>query len=242
MSAAPPAALSMPAQPSPTRLTTQLDFEVPVREDGDVNARVWIRIREVEQSLALIEQILDQLPARRAARASSASRAAVAKVSAMVEAFRGDILVWVRLDADGKSSAATCAIRPGSNGRCWKRRSKATSSPTSRSATNPSTAPIRDTISEAPPCADSVRKSICATPVTEPPPAADDAALAELAASARPRRAQQARPQPRRSARSTPAPATAASSRSTRSTTPSTISSASACASSPRHATPTCCW
>ncbi len=39
-----------------------LSFEVPVLDTGDVNARVWIRIREVEQSLALIEQILDQLP------------------------------------------------------------------------------------------------------------------------------------------------------------------------------------
>ena len=29
---------------------------------GDVNARVWIRIREVEQSLALVEQILARLP------------------------------------------------------------------------------------------------------------------------------------------------------------------------------------
>ena len=35
----------------------RLDFEVPVLAAGDVNARVWIRIREVEQSLALIEQI-----------------------------------------------------------------------------------------------------------------------------------------------------------------------------------------
>ena len=34
-------------------------------EDGDVNARVWIRIREVEQSLSLIEQILRRLPAGR---------------------------------------------------------------------------------------------------------------------------------------------------------------------------------
>jgi NADH:ubiquinone oxidoreductase subunit D len=32
----------------------QLDFEVPVFEAGDVNARVWVRIREVEQSLALM--------------------------------------------------------------------------------------------------------------------------------------------------------------------------------------------
>src|ERR1700688_5068450 len=39
-----------------------LRFEVPVLGEGDVNARVWIRVREVEQSLALIDQILDRLP------------------------------------------------------------------------------------------------------------------------------------------------------------------------------------
>ena len=40
----------------------QLSFEVPVLTAGDVNARVWVRIREVEQSLALIDQILQRLP------------------------------------------------------------------------------------------------------------------------------------------------------------------------------------
>ena len=40
----------------------ELEFEAPVRDDGDVNARVWIRIREVEQSLKLIDQILERLP------------------------------------------------------------------------------------------------------------------------------------------------------------------------------------
>ena len=40
----------------------RLSFEVPVLDAGDVNARVWIRIREVEQSLSLIEQILNALP------------------------------------------------------------------------------------------------------------------------------------------------------------------------------------
>src|SRR5713226_4325227 len=39
-----------------------LRFEVPVLAAGDVNARVWIRIREVEQSLSLVEQIIDRLP------------------------------------------------------------------------------------------------------------------------------------------------------------------------------------
>src|SRR5207245_6725162 len=40
----------------------RLDFEVPVLETGDVNARVWVRIREVEQSVGLIDQILQYLP------------------------------------------------------------------------------------------------------------------------------------------------------------------------------------
>jgi len=40
----------------------RLDFTVPVFSAGDVDARVWVRIREVEQSLALIEQILAALP------------------------------------------------------------------------------------------------------------------------------------------------------------------------------------
>ena len=40
-----------------------LEFSVPVLEEGDVDARVWIRIKEVEQSLSLIKQMLDQLPA-----------------------------------------------------------------------------------------------------------------------------------------------------------------------------------
>src|SRR6266851_4361599 len=39
-----------------------LRFEVPVLNEGDVNARVWIRVRELEQSLSLIDQILDRLP------------------------------------------------------------------------------------------------------------------------------------------------------------------------------------
>src|SRR5205085_8051063 len=40
-----------------------LAFTVPVFTEGDVNARVWVRIHEVEQSLVLIEQLLALLPA-----------------------------------------------------------------------------------------------------------------------------------------------------------------------------------
>ncbi|HXR87790.1 MAG TPA: nickel-dependent hydrogenase large subunit [Stellaceae bacterium] len=76
----------------------RLSFDVPLRTEGDVNARIWIRIREVEQSLELIAEILDRLP-------DDATRVAVPHGAgegiALVEGFRGDILVWLRLAADG---------------------------------------------------------------------------------------------------------------------------------------------
>ncbi|MBS1188590.1 MAG: hydrogenase expression protein HypE [Rhodocyclaceae bacterium] len=80
----------------------ELQFEVPVREEGDVDARVWIRIREVEQSLAIVGQILERLPAGPvhtplAAPAFAEERAG----AALVEGFRGDVLAWVRTGADG---------------------------------------------------------------------------------------------------------------------------------------------
>ena len=39
-----------------------LKFAVPVRQDGDVNARVWIRLKEIDESLSLLDQLLRGLP------------------------------------------------------------------------------------------------------------------------------------------------------------------------------------
>ena len=78
-----------------------LAFEVPVLSEGDVNARVWIRIREVEQSLSLIGQILDQLP-------DGPVQSGIPDIGepregmALVEGFRGDVLVWLRLAENGR--------------------------------------------------------------------------------------------------------------------------------------------
>ncbi len=78
----------------------ELEFEVPVRDDGDVNARVWLRIREVEQSLKLIDQILARL-APGPLRAELGKTGEVREGLGLVEGFRGDVLVSVRLDANG---------------------------------------------------------------------------------------------------------------------------------------------
>jgi Ni,Fe-hydrogenase III large subunit len=77
-----------------------LRFEVPVLNEGDVNARVWIRVREVEQSLSLIDQILNRLPDGPTGTHAGHRREA-REGMAIVEGFRGDVLVWLRL-RDGR--------------------------------------------------------------------------------------------------------------------------------------------
>src|SRR5215470_214285 len=85
----------------------RLDFEVPVFDAGDVNARVWVRIREVEQSLGLIDQILRGLPAG-AIRVAIDPPGEVREGLGMAEAFRGDVLVWMRLEG---GRVARCHLR-----------------------------------------------------------------------------------------------------------------------------------
>jgi Ni,Fe-hydrogenase III large subunit len=85
----------------------RLRFDVPVWTAGDVDARVWIRIREIEQSAALIEQILARLeagPVNRAIEAVAGPREGIA----LVEGFRGDVLVWLRLE---QGTVARCHLR-----------------------------------------------------------------------------------------------------------------------------------
>jgi Ni,Fe-hydrogenase III large subunit len=89
----------------------ELSFKVPVLNACDVNARVWIRIREVEQCLALIDQILDRLPEGNL-RADVNPTTESCEGVAVVEAFRGDVLVWLRLDGDGH--IVRCHLRDAS--------------------------------------------------------------------------------------------------------------------------------
>jgi Ni,Fe-hydrogenase III large subunit len=79
----------------------ELKFEVPTFSEGDVNARVWVRIREVEQSLALIEQIARRLPDG-AVRIEVAPGSETREGLALVEGFRGDVLAWVRIGGEGQ--------------------------------------------------------------------------------------------------------------------------------------------
>ena len=80
----------------------QLSFDVAALREGDVNARVWIRIEEAQQSLALIGQILRQMPQGAIKTALPAGLGETREGVAVVEGFRGDILLWLRLDESGQ--------------------------------------------------------------------------------------------------------------------------------------------
>lgn len=87
-----------------------LAFDVPVRRDGDVNARLWIRVLEIEQSMRLIRQLLEALPEEPVqAGSNSLIASGPCEGASLVECFRGDIFVWLRLDDGGKVSR--CHLR-----------------------------------------------------------------------------------------------------------------------------------
>jgi Ni,Fe-hydrogenase III large subunit len=86
-------------------------FKVPTRRAGDVNARIWIRIAEVGESLELIEALLARLPGG-PVRAALPAPEAPREGFALVEAFRGDLFAAVRLAGDG--TVARCHLRDAS--------------------------------------------------------------------------------------------------------------------------------
>ncbi|HLO75209.1 MAG TPA: nickel-dependent hydrogenase large subunit [Magnetospirillum sp.] len=76
-----------------------LDFEIPVRAEGDVHSRILIRAAEVHESMKLIEQIMMRLP-QGPVTAPLPMRAG--EGVGIVEGFRGEIAVWVRVSEAGK--------------------------------------------------------------------------------------------------------------------------------------------
>ena len=87
-----------------------MSFKVPVLAAGDVDARVRVRVAEVEASMALIRTWLGALPAG-PVRVEVPQIAEPREGIAVTEAFRGDLLVWLRI-AGGR--VARCHVRDAS--------------------------------------------------------------------------------------------------------------------------------
>jgi Ni,Fe-hydrogenase III large subunit len=80
--------------------------ETAALERGDVDARILIRIHEAEVSMTLIERLIAALPAGAIA---MPLQLRAGEGMALVEGFRGDILIWLRLDHEVR--VARCHLR-----------------------------------------------------------------------------------------------------------------------------------
>ena len=79
----------------------RLQFTVPVEDGGDVRARLMIRAREIEQSLALLYQVLDDLPDTPWIASVPDQLPSSASALGWVEAWRGPCIHWVATNAHG---------------------------------------------------------------------------------------------------------------------------------------------
>ena len=77
-----------------------LDFDLKVRTSGDVDARLLVRMDEISESFLILSHLLRRLAP---GEIRSPRPAAIAgEGAALVEAFRGDVFVSVRLGSDGR--------------------------------------------------------------------------------------------------------------------------------------------
>lgn len=79
---------------------SDLRFDMPVLNSGDVNARVWVRVKEVLESLKLVEQMIAGMPEGAIHAPMPPAPSECAEGAALVEGFRGDVFAWVRIGAD----------------------------------------------------------------------------------------------------------------------------------------------
>jgi Ni,Fe-hydrogenase III large subunit len=76
----------------------ELDVQVPLRHEGDVDARLRVRLFEIDESVRLVRALLASLPD---GPVSTALPARAGEGAALIEGFRGEILAWLRLDEGG---------------------------------------------------------------------------------------------------------------------------------------------
>ena len=91
------ARVSLPYPPYNT-----LPVEMAGRTEGDVDARVWVRIQEIERSTAWLEAALAALPRTPVRFPMADSAETSVEGTALVEGFRGDVLVYARLSPEGR--------------------------------------------------------------------------------------------------------------------------------------------
>jgi len=98
----------------PYEVYDELDFEVPVRKNGDAYARYWIGIEEMKQSIKIVKQALEKMPKGEAIEPSLKKPKLSVKIPEgevyiRNEISRGEAAVY--MVSDGGSKPYRCKIR-----------------------------------------------------------------------------------------------------------------------------------
>jgi NADH-quinone oxidoreductase subunit D len=89
----------------------ELQFDIPVAEEGDVYARCAVRLEEMRQSARMIRQCIDGLPeGEHTAKVAKVLRPAAGEAYAAVESPRGEL--GVHLLSDGTDTPSRMRYRP----------------------------------------------------------------------------------------------------------------------------------
>lgn len=82
----------------------KLDFPVATRPEGDVSARLWVKIYEVYASISLIRKATEEIPAGPHVTSANNEQMHGSVGIGIVEGWRGDIVYVVKTDTHGKIS------------------------------------------------------------------------------------------------------------------------------------------
>jgi len=93
---------------APYEIYDKLDFEVPVREEGDVLARIVVRALEIVESCRIIEQAIEGMPAGPTDLGNFLPMPA-GEATARIEGPRGEVFYYVA--SDGSDSPTRVRIR-----------------------------------------------------------------------------------------------------------------------------------
>ncbi len=78
------------------------DLKIAGRTEGDVNARLWVRVEEVRASMDLIRWMLKELKPGDIMTPAPILAHEEKHGAAMVESFRGDVFIAIRVDANNR--------------------------------------------------------------------------------------------------------------------------------------------
>jgi Ni,Fe-hydrogenase III large subunit len=90
----------------------RIGVNVPVLIYGDVNARVYVRIKEVRESIRIIREILETLPGGRISVDCGIPAPDTSGFSA-IEGWRGEIVYWLQAGPNGEVNR--CMVRDPSS-------------------------------------------------------------------------------------------------------------------------------